>query len=299
MWETYRPAKFHDPFAAPREGSARAATPKAPRPPLTAWSRDQRGAMGQTVRRARVVPARRMICSAAGAFDGKARLEDQTSRRLGRGPLSVPEDDEHVHGPARRRLPPRRHRCVQPVDARRVHGRRPAAPDRSVPDAVVDIDVSVAKLREAKSLGFRGVIISAYPSGNPKLSDDDDPFWAAARKQGVPLHIHVGSEPGRAAPTEPGAGARKGWRSPGVHRQVARPALHGRRGGRACRASCRSSSTPGCSTGSPGCASSPRRRARVGSRTSWSTWTTTGGATARGRTRSSSCCRASTSGATG
>ena len=138
MWETYLPAKFHDRMPRlvkdPKGGDAWELVPG--RAADAARSRDQRGAMGQTVRRARVVrldvrqrPRRRVRRQGAPRGPGHRR-------RLRRGPLSVAADDEHVHGPARRRLPPRRHRCVQPVDARRVHGRRSAAPDRSVPDAV-------------------------------------------------------------------------------------------------------------------------------------------------------------------
>ena len=56
----------------------------------------------------------------------------------------------------------------------------------------VDIATSVRWLREAKAAGFKGVIISAYPSGNPTLSAEDDPFWEAAQEEGMPIHIHVG-----------------------------------------------------------------------------------------------------------
>jgi predicted TIM-barrel fold metal-dependent hydrolase len=57
---------------------------------------------------------------------------------------------------------------------------------------------AVAALKEAKKAGFRGVIISGWPSGNDTLSPDDDPFWAAAEEAGLPVHIHVGlSQAGR------------------------------------------------------------------------------------------------------
>ena len=72
----------------------------------------------------------------------------------------------------------------------------------------------MAKLREAKSLGFRGVIISAYPSGNPTLSDDDDPFWAAAEEEGVPVHIHVGLSQAGTRQRNPAPGARSGGEVP-------------------------------------------------------------------------------------
>jgi predicted TIM-barrel fold metal-dependent hydrolase len=56
----------------------------------------------------------------------------------------------------------------------------------------VDINSSVKALRDAKAAGFKGVIISAYPSGNPTLSDEDDPFWEAAEQEQVTVHIHSG-----------------------------------------------------------------------------------------------------------
>ena len=56
----------------------------------------------------------------------------------------------------------------------------------------VDIATAVSWLREAKTGGFKGVIISAYPSGNATLSLDDDPFWEAAEQEQMPIHLHVG-----------------------------------------------------------------------------------------------------------
>jgi predicted TIM-barrel fold metal-dependent hydrolase len=55
-----------------------------------------------------------------------------------------------------------------------------------------NIDSAVRALKSAKTAGFRGVIISGYPSGGPTLSADDDPFWAAAQDLQMPVHIHVG-----------------------------------------------------------------------------------------------------------
>src|SRR5262245_29721136 len=42
------------------------------------------------------------------------------------------------------------------------------------------IDDAVDFLRKAKARGFKTVVISCWPSGGDSLSDDDDPFWAAA-----------------------------------------------------------------------------------------------------------------------
>ncbi len=53
------------------------------------------------------------------------------------------------------------------------------------------VEKSVETLREAKKRGYRGVIISSWPSGGEKLSKADEPFWAAAEQDQMPIHIHV------------------------------------------------------------------------------------------------------------
>jgi predicted TIM-barrel fold metal-dependent hydrolase len=53
------------------------------------------------------------------------------------------------------------------------------------------IDVAVDALRKAKARGAKGVILSNWPSGNGELSRDDDPFWAAAVDEGLPVSIHI------------------------------------------------------------------------------------------------------------
>lgn len=70
------------------------------------------------------------------------------------------------------------------------------APDRSrligmaqVPS--LGIDAAVDGLRKAKARGFRGVVISNWPAGGDAISEDDDPFWAAACDDGVPVTIHI------------------------------------------------------------------------------------------------------------
>jgi len=52
------------------------------------------------------------------------------------------------------------------------------------------IETSVAELRRAADLGFRGVILAMWPSGNDRLTMADEPFWAAAEEIGMPLSIH-------------------------------------------------------------------------------------------------------------
>ena len=53
------------------------------------------------------------------------------------------------------------------------------------------IDQSVDALRKAKARGAKGVIISNWPSGGESLSTDDDPFWAAAVDEVIPVSIHI------------------------------------------------------------------------------------------------------------
>src|SRR5688500_3632249 len=55
----------------------------------------------------------------------------------------------------------------------------------------IGIDTAVDALRKAKARGAKGVIISNWPSGDDSLSRDDDPFWAAACDEGMPVSIHI------------------------------------------------------------------------------------------------------------
>jgi predicted TIM-barrel fold metal-dependent hydrolase len=52
-------------------------------------------------------------------------------------------------------------------------------------------DVAIDTLRKAKARGFNGVVISMWPSGGESVSDEDDPFWAAASDEGMPVCIHI------------------------------------------------------------------------------------------------------------
>jgi predicted TIM-barrel fold metal-dependent hydrolase len=53
------------------------------------------------------------------------------------------------------------------------------------------IDTSIDALRKAKARGAKGVLISNWPSGGESISADDDPFWAAAVDEGLPVAIHI------------------------------------------------------------------------------------------------------------
>lgn len=127
-----------------------------------------------------------------GAFDGRKRLEEQDidgvtaeviypSQRT-MGAFMAQEDDSfHLAG-------------LEAYNA--WVWDEFSAPDRNriIPLAQmpsVGAKEAVKALKQAKKIGFRGVIISGYPSGNNELSLDDDPFWAAAEEERMPVHIHL------------------------------------------------------------------------------------------------------------
>src|SRR4051794_31827500 len=53
------------------------------------------------------------------------------------------------------------------------------------------VDDMIETLRKAKARGFKGVVISCWPSAGDGISDADDPFWAAAAEEGMPVCIHI------------------------------------------------------------------------------------------------------------
>jgi len=55
----------------------------------------------------------------------------------------------------------------------------------------VGIETAVAELERAKKEGYKGVALSAWPSGGDSLSPDDDPFWDAASRLDMPVSIHL------------------------------------------------------------------------------------------------------------
>jgi predicted TIM-barrel fold metal-dependent hydrolase len=70
------------------------------------------------------------------------------------------------------------------------------APDRLFGHAVMPatgVADAVAELEWALGRGYRGVLISTFPSGRVEPVSDDDPFWARAEEAGVPVALHIGS----------------------------------------------------------------------------------------------------------
>jgi uncharacterized protein len=142
----------------------------------------------------------------AGAFDGKERLLEQdidgvdaeviypSQRTMGTF-MAQEDDDYHLAGLEAYNT--WLATDFNAVDPSRVLGlaQMPAT----------DTTTAVKWLREAKAAGFRGVILSAYPSGGAELSADDDPFWEAAEQEAMPVHIHSGLT--HAGKRKAGAGA--------------------------------------------------------------------------------------------
>ncbi|MGE0877441.1 MAG: amidohydrolase family protein [Acidimicrobiia bacterium] len=128
-----------------------------------------------------------------GAFDGKARIEEQDidgidaefiypSQRTMGVFMAQPDDDFHLDG-------------IEAYNTWVMTEFAAADPDRLFPLCqmpAVDSATAVKAVRNAKSAGFKGVIISGWPSGNATLSDDDDPFFEACEEEQLPVHIHSG-----------------------------------------------------------------------------------------------------------
>jgi predicted TIM-barrel fold metal-dependent hydrolase len=53
------------------------------------------------------------------------------------------------------------------------------------------VDAMVEELRRCRHMGFRGAVISTWPSGEDDLSPADDRFFAAAEEMGMPVSIHI------------------------------------------------------------------------------------------------------------
>ena len=91
-----------------------------------------------------------------------------------------------------------------------------SAPDRSRLVGMAQIgstgvDDAIETLRKARAIGFKGVVISCWPSAGESITDDDDPFWAAAQEEGMPVCIHINLI-GRAARQRSLAAAESGTR---------------------------------------------------------------------------------------
>ena len=83
------------------------------------------------------------------------------------------------------------------------------SPERRVGLAVApllhDIDVAVTEIREAKSLGLRGVLIPTRWYDYPAYNDPRyEPIWEVCEELDMPVHTHAGAGPTDYEPGSPG-----------------------------------------------------------------------------------------------
>src|SRR5437667_326763 len=67
----------------------------------------------------------------------------------------------------------------------------------------VGVEAAIAEMRRCKEMGLRGVLLSAWPSGNLNLSEADDAFFAEAERLGLPISIHCGLSARGKVPSKP------------------------------------------------------------------------------------------------
>ena len=190
MWERHVPKKFHDRIPRlvkdPKGGDAwefhRGVAPMPIGMVTTPGKRYEEfhwfGSSYDTIRKS--------------CFDGKARLEDMTydgvdaevlypSQRTMMYFMDNEDDEFHKAG-------------LDAYNAWIMHEYAAADHDRILPMFQMPnlgIETSLSELKRAKQEGYRGVVLSRFPSGNPALSPEDEPFWAEAESMGMPLHIHI------------------------------------------------------------------------------------------------------------
>ncbi|HUD15902.1 MAG TPA: amidohydrolase family protein, partial [Acidimicrobiales bacterium] len=194
MWTKYLPKKFHD--RAPKlvkdakGGDAWELVPGTPPMPLGLVTN-----AGQFGKRYEDLEwfGSTYDSILKGSFQGKARVDEQDfdgvdaevlfpSQRTMGAFMAQDDDDYHLAG-------------LEAYNTWMHDEFMAASPERLIGLAQmpgVDIQTSVKWLKNAKAAGYKGVIISAYPSGNSDLSAEDDAFWEAAEEEQLPVHIHSG-----------------------------------------------------------------------------------------------------------
>jgi hypothetical protein len=143
----------------------------------------------------------------------------------------------------------------------------------------IGIDAAIEGLRKAKARGAHGVLISNWPAGGESLSPDDDPFWAAAVDEGMPVSIHINIISRNARMSARKAAVAQGNQLYNMASEATRAKAIGGMSHVFAMANCRSAGS---------------KPASVGSRTSSNASTTAGGATVRGVACRSSSRRRST-----
>ncbi len=67
-------------------------------------------------------------------------------------------------------------------------------PDRLIGLAIIpmtNVDDAVAEMKHAKDLGYKGVLLSAFPNNKPYPTPEDDKFWAASLDLQMPVTVHI------------------------------------------------------------------------------------------------------------
>ncbi len=194
MWTRYLPREYHDRAPRlvkdPKGGDAWELAPGAPPMPIGLVTNS--GPYGKRYEELEWYGST-YDSIRKGAFSGKERLEEQEfdgvdaevlfpSQRTMAAFMAQEDDGYHLAG-------------LHAYNSWMREEFMAADPDRLIGLAQmpgVDVATAISWLRDAKAEGFRGVIISAYPSGGSRLSADDDPFFEAAEAEGMPVHIHSG-----------------------------------------------------------------------------------------------------------
>lgn len=194
MWTKYLPARFHDRAPRlvkdPKGGDAWELAPGAPPMPIGLVT--NAGPYGKRYEELEWYGSTYETIM-KGAFSGKERLEEQDfdgvdaevlfpSQRTMAAFMAQEDDDYHLAG-------------LEAYNTWMHDELMAADPDRLIGLAQmpgVDVATAIKWLRDAKAAGYKGVIISAYPSGNADLSRDDDAFFEVAEAEQMPVHIHSG-----------------------------------------------------------------------------------------------------------
>jgi predicted TIM-barrel fold metal-dependent hydrolase len=127
-----------------------------------------------------------------GAFDGRARLDEQ----------DIDGVDAEVIYPSQRTMAVF---MAQPDDALHVAGVEAynnwlleefcaADPERLIGLAqmpAIGVPAAIKAAEAAKRSGFKGVIITSFPSGSALPLPEDDGFWEAVQEIAIPVHIHA------------------------------------------------------------------------------------------------------------
>lgn len=127
-----------------------------------------------------------------GCYDGKARLQDMDYDGIDAEALFAPQRTiSHFLGEKDEEF------AIAGVEAyNNFLFEEFCAPDRDrlIPlyqISSINIEQSLKEVEDAADRGFKGVVISGWPSGGESISRDDDPFWAACQEAGLTVTNHI------------------------------------------------------------------------------------------------------------